>query len=137
MTADVERTFTATVAEHLRHRYGARVPVQLLYRRGDPHAVMLRLCGLHGPRLWRVSRHTLREGLMFRTALDLVARVEPLGESGQVRISLTSEKAGHVVFDMPGPELLAALDDTGLVVPFGREHEAHDWDDWLRGVTAQ
>lgn len=134
---DVDREFTVRIGSHLQRRYGTSVPARLLFRRSDPHAVVIRVCGVHGPRDWRVSRHTLREGVLFRAALDLAARVEPLADSGDVRVSLTSEVSGHVVFDMCGAELLAALDATGAVVPFGVEHREHDWDGWLRGVSAR
>lgn len=135
MTVVVKREFAVRIPAHLQHTFGASVPAQLLFWRETPHAVVIRLCGVHGPRDWRVSRHTLLEGLLFRTALDLVARVEPLGESGDVRVSLTSGVAGHVVFDMPGADLHEALDATGELVPFGQEHDEHDWDGWLRGAA--
>lgn len=128
MSHDVEREFTVSCGQ-------SDAQVKLLFRRSDPHAVVLRFYSVHGPKDWRVSRDTLRSGVMFRTAFDLACRVEPLGDSGQVRVSLVSEVSGHAVFDMCGAELLGAVDATGDVVPFDREHREHDWDAWLREAS--
>lgn len=128
MAADVHKRFSAQVR-------GAATTVDLYYDQADPHAVLIRAATVHGPHVWRVARDTLRDGAKFReVAFDLVCRVEPLGESGQVRVSLHPDGGPRLVFDMNSAELLAALDATAELVPFGPDHVAVDWDSALREV---
>lgn len=132
MTApvDVRHEFSAVVA-------GSSIAavVEFFYHHTDPHAVLLRAATVHGPHVWRVSRHTLRDGAKGRepspASVDVACRVEPLGLSGRVRISLQPGHQPRLTFDMCGEQLLAALDDTAAVVPFDVE-AATDWDGWLR-----
>ncbi|MEV5978829.1 SsgA family sporulation/cell division regulator [Streptomyces sp. NPDC052114] len=109
-----------------------RIPVELRYEINDPYAVRLtfHLPG-DAPVSWTFGRELLIDGVS-RPCGDGDVRIEPtdpdLLDEALIRLQVGGDQA---LFRVGIPPLLAFLDRTDKVVPFGQERALADFDTHL------